>query len=237
VSRHCFVAALAFWLAACSGPVTIPTATGEPPVQVATTLSAQPITQTITDRTLTGAGPFLITVAGSQPDLLLAVEQGNLIGITLYLPTGSALWATPLYEEPIVIIANPANPIENLTLDQLQDIYAGRDTTWQAAAREDGDDSRLFFETVALRGLRPAATTRLTPSPEAMRKFVNETPNGIGYLPLHWLDDNVRVVSLDGQLPTNESYGLIALAVAVAKSEPSGPARAWLGNVQETYSP
>ena len=235
-------------ITACSSPVSIPAAapanstpvqaaTPVPPVQVVTTASAQPITQAITDRTLTRSTPFLITLTGSQPDLLLAVELGNIIGITLYLPEGSTLWATPLSEEPIAVIVNPANPVTDLTLDQIQDIYVGRDPTWLAAAREEGDDSRLFFESVALRGLRPTATTRLVPSPAAMLKFVSETPNGIGYLPMRWLNESVRPVSIAGKLPTTAGYRLTALAVAVAKTEPTGPAREWLASVQERGAP
>jgi phosphate transport system substrate-binding protein len=198
---------------------------------VVTTLSAQPFVREITDRALTGPTPFSITLAASQAEALAAAHE-SAIGIMLFIPDGTGLWATPLGEEPIAVIVNQASPIDGLTLAQLQDIYAGRDTMWAAAAREDGDDSRLFFEAVALRGLRPAATISLAPSPEAMIRFVSETPNALGYLPLGWADERVKVIAIDGLAPTDEGYPLIALVVAVSKSEPGGPARDWLINVQ-----
>lgn len=219
-------------IAACAGePSPIPTPTTAPPVRVVTTASAQPFVRAITDRALTGPAPFSIMLAASQAELLAAAQE-SAIGITLFAPDGAGLWATPLGKEPVAVIVNPANSIEGMTLAQLQDIYAGRDTMWAAAAREDGDDSRLFFEAVALRGLRPAATIGLAPSPEAMITFASTTPNGIGYLPLRWADERVKPIALDGLAPTDEGYPLIALVVAVSKTEPGGPARDWLVNVQ-----
>jgi DNA-binding transcriptional LysR family regulator len=236
VPRYCLLAALALWLVACSGSETIPTPTAIPPVRVVTTASAQPFVQAATDRAFTGPAPFIINLA-ALPDLINTAKGEPVVGITLYLPEGTGLWATPLGNEPIAIIVNQASPAQALTLKQLADIYTGHDPAWVAAAREDGDDSRLFFESVALQGLRPAATTRLTTTPEAMRQFVSTTPNGLGYLPLRWVDATLRIVPIEGKLPSEAGYPLTALVVAVAQTEPSGPARTWLGNLQKGSVP
>jgi DNA-binding transcriptional LysR family regulator len=205
-------------------------------VRVVTTASAQPYVRAATDRSLTGPAPFIITLA-ALPDLLASARGEPVVGITLYLPDGSGLWATPLGNEPIAIIVNPANSAAGLSLKQLEDIYTGHDPAWTAAAREDGDDSRLFFESVAMQGLRPAATTRLVTTPQAMRAFVASTPDGLGYLPLRWVDETVRAVPIEGKLPNEAGYPLTALIVAVAQSEPNGPAREWLGNLQKGTVP
>ena len=229
---RCLLAIVTTLIAACaSEPGPIPTPTVTPPVRVVTTASAQPFTREITDRSLTGPTPFSITLAASQAEAV-AAAQDSAIGITLFVPDEMVLWATPLGEEPIAVIVNSASTIDGLTLAQLQDIYAGRDTMWAAAVREEGDDSRLFFESVALRGLKPAATISVAPSPEAMIRFVGNTSNGIGYLPLRWADKRVKAIAIDGIAPTDEGYFLTAWVVAVAKSEPSGPAREWLVNAQ-----
>lgn len=238
--RHCLNAApalgLVFSLAGCTAPAAIPTPTLTPPVQVMTTASAQPFLREVTDRSLTGPAPFIITLA-AQPDLLAAAAEGPAIGITLYLPEGTGLWATPLGAEPIAVIVNPASPVGDLTLRQLEAIYTGRDPAWAPAAREEGDDSRQFFEAAALRGLRPAATTRLVTSPQAMLQFVAGTANGLGYLPSRWVDTSVRPVRVEGALPADAGYPLTALVVAVARREPAGPARDWLGNIQKARAP
>jgi hypothetical protein len=214
----------------------VPTPTAIPPVRVVTTASAQPFTQAATDRTLTGPAPFIITLA-ALPDLITTAKGEPVVGITLYLPEGTGLWATPLGNEPIAIIVNPASTATGLSLKQLEDIYTGHDPNWVAAAREEGDDSRLFFESVALQGLRPVATTRLVTTPQAMREFVSSTLNGLGYLPLRWVDASVHTLPIEGKLPSEVGYPLTALVVAVAQAEPSGPARQWLGNLQKGSVP
>jgi len=222
---------IAALIAGC-GSAPIPTPTPTPPVRVATTASASPFVRGATDRTVTGTTPFVITLAASNPDLMAAVTREPVIGITLYFPPESALWATPLGEESIAVVVNPAGTIHELTLSQVQDIYAGRAPEWAAAVREEGDDSRLAFEAMALRGVNPAATTIVAPSPEAMLNFVASTPNGIGYLPLRWVNESVKLVMVDGRLPTDSEYGLKALIVAVAQEEPTGAARDWLVKIQ-----
>ena len=200
-------------------------------MRVVTSHSAQPFTRAATERSLTGPTPFIIVVAATHAEVIAAAQESS-IGITLFAPEGAGLWVTPLGEEPLAVIVNKGDQIDDLSLGQLQDIYAGRDPTRAAAIREEGDDSRLFFESAVLRGVRPAATLRLTPSPEAMIKFVGETPNAIGYLPLRWVNDSVKMVKVDGNAPGDEGYALTALTVAIAKTEPGGPARDWLGKVQ-----
>ncbi len=154
------------------------------------------------------------------------------VGLTLYLPENSILWAAPLGEEQIAVVVNPANTTEDLSLLQVQDIFAGRTGAWTVAVGEDGDDTRIVFEAMALRGVKPALTAVVMPTPEAMLKFVAGTPNGIGYLPLRWVDDSVRAVMIDGRPPTADDYELKVLILAVAKAEPTGAVREWLGRVQ-----
>jgi ABC-type phosphate transport system substrate-binding protein len=203
-----------------------------PPVRVRTTASAAPFVRTAPGAA--AAPPFVVSLSPSQAELLEAAAGGESdIGVTLFLPEDASLWATSLGAEPVAVIVNPANGTGELSLGQVQDIYAGRSTQWAAAVREDGDDSRLYFESAALRGLRPAATIRVAPSPEAMLAFVAGTPNGIGYLPLHWVDQSVKTLAIDGKRPGDDGYPLTALVVAVAIAEPAGAAREWLVKMQD----
>jgi len=235
VHRRCSIARLIILIAgAISGcESSIPsTPTVTPPVRVVTTLSAQPFVRAATDRSVTGPTSFVITVAASQPDLLDSVSHESVVGVTLYIPNGTSLWATPLADESIAVIVHPANAIGDLTLAQVRDAFAGRAPEWAAATREEGDDSRMAFEALALNGLKPAATTILAPSPETMLKFVSGTPNGIGFAPLRWVNETVKVVAIEGKRPGEEGYALNTLIVAVAKEEPTGAAREWLAKLQ-----
>ncbi len=221
---------LALSIAACSGAAT---PTPESPVRIGAAASALPFLREATDRSITGSTPFEITIAASNSDLLAKVAGDSIdVGLTLYLPENSILWAAPLGEEKIAVVVNPANTTDDLSLLQVQDIFAGRNSEWTVAVGEDDDDTRIVFEAMALRGVKPALTAVVMPSPEAMLKFVAGTPNGIGYLPLRWVNDTVRAVMIDGRPPTADDYELKVLILAVAKEEPTGRVREWLGRVQ-----
>ncbi len=221
---------LALSIAACSGAAT---PTPESPVRIGAAASALPFLREATDRSITGSTPFEITIAASNSDLLAKVAGDSIdVGLTLYLPENSILWAAPLGEEKIAVVVNPANTTDDLSLLQVQDIFAGRNSEWTVAVGEDDDDTRIVFEAMALRGVKPALTAVVMPSPEAMLKFVAGTPNGIGYLPLRWVNDTVRAVMIDGRPPTADDYELKVLILAVAKEEPTGRVREWLGRAQ-----
>jgi|GEM_PF-1156548 len=224
-----------FFIAALTASCASPTPIAEEKVRVGVTASTLMFARTITDRSLTRSTRFEIVVEASSSALLAEAAQEKIgVGVTLYLPENSILWATPLGEESIAVIVHPSNNATNLTSAQLQDIYAGRSPEWAAASREEGDDSRIIFDSKALRGVKPALTAALAPSPEAMIKFVAANQKGVGYVPMSWVNDNVKTISLDGKPPTTNNYPLRALIVAVAKQEPSGRTREWLGEIQSS---
>jgi DNA-binding transcriptional LysR family regulator len=211
--------------------VAVPTA--ESKVRVGATASTLMIARTLTDRTLTRATPFEIVRLTSNSALLAEAAQEKIqVGLTLALPENSILWATPLGEESLVLIAHPSQTTLNLTLAQVLDIYEGRNNNWVAATREDGDDSRSVFDAKALRGVKPSLNTALAPSPEAMLKFIASNPKGLGYVPASWLNDSVKTISLESKPYTDPNYFLRVLVVAVAKQEPSGRTREWLSEAQ-----
>lgn len=221
--------AIIFFIAACTS--TPPTA--EPKVRVGATASTLMIARTITNRALTRATPFEIVIVSSNSALLAEAAQEKIqVGLTLALPENSILWATPISEETLVLIAHPTQTTLNLTLAQVLDIYEGRNNTWVAAAREDGDDSRLVFDTKVLRGVKPSLNTALAPSPEAMLKFVANNPKALGYVPSSWLNDSVKALTVEGKRHTDTNYLLRVLVVAIAKQEPQGRTREWLSEAQ-----
>lgn len=223
-----FLALIASLIPAC-GPTPIPTRTVAPPIRVVSTLSAQPLLKAATDRTAFPGIVFEVTMTASLSDLANQVANGA-VGITLYLPPDSTLWGTPLGEEPLAVVVNPADTTHEMTLAQVQDVFAGRAGGWTVAIREEGDDSRAAFE--SLTATKPTLNAVVTPTPEAMNKFVANTPNSIGYLPLHWATGAVKALMIEGRAPTASDYALKASVVAVATAEPTGPARDWLGELQ-----
>ncbi|MGQ0601758.1 MAG: substrate-binding domain-containing protein, partial [Anaerolineales bacterium] len=160
------------------------------------------------------------------------------------------------------VIVHPDNPIARLSLAQVRALLAGQITEWaqvggaagaiRVVVREAGSEAALAFNRAVGIELAPTRNALLAPTWAAMRELVAETPGALGYVPApHWgvgeprrwasphiggspgpgearaapdLNEDVKVVTLDVELQ--------ALLVAVALSEPTGPAREFLAWVQ-----
>jgi len=112
--------------------------------------------------------------------------------------------------DAIAIIVNPENPIEQITLQQLSDIYSGKIDNWKELGGEDRPIVRLsrevnsgthvyFLEEVVRLGDKENKTlfskdTLLLPSSEGITAEVRDNPNAIGYDGLGYVTPDVKVV-------------------------------------------
>jgi ABC-type phosphate transport system substrate-binding protein len=129
----------------------------------------------------------------------------------------------------LAIVVNLANPINNLSSDELRSLFLERKSHWpngrriavamldyqyperRSALRQiyrmDEDAFQEYFIKAIFRGDVFAAPRTLA-SPEMLRKFVFNAPGAIGYLRSSDLDDTVKVVKIDGHLPDDKNYSL-----------------------------
>jgi phosphate transport system substrate-binding protein len=112
--------------------------------------------------------------------------------------------------DAIAIIVNPNNSIEQLTLQQISDIYSGKYNNWKELGGEDRPIVRLsretnsgthvyFLEEVLRLGQKANKTlfapdTLLLPSSEGITAEVRDNPNAIGYDGLGYVIPEVKVV-------------------------------------------
>lgn len=153
-----------------------------------------------------GSGTGLTQVSGGQADIgnsdVFAEEK---------------LEATPaaeLVDHQVAVVAmaavvNPDLNIDNLTKDQLVQIFTGAVTNWnevggsdqaiQIINRPSSSGTRATFEKYALgtktEDLKGAIQED---SSGTVKKLVKETPGAIGYLALSYLDDSIKTVKYDG---------------------------------------
>ena len=114
----------------------------------------------------------------------------------------------------IAIIVNPENPVSDLTLEQIADIYTGRITNWKdlggndaeivLIGREAGSGTRDGFETIT--GTSDACQYRqeLTSTGDVITT-VAQNPDAIGYASLASIKDTVKALSIGGIVPTEDS--------------------------------
>lgn len=114
--------------------------------------------------------------------------------------------------DAIAVIVNPNNPISQLTLQQVSDIYSGKIRNWREVGGEDRPIVRLsretnsgthvyFLETVLRLGQKDNKTlfstdTLLLPSSEGIINEVRQNPNAIGYDGLGYVPADLKMVAL-----------------------------------------
>ncbi len=116
----------------------------------------------------------------------------------------------------LAMIVHPDNPIDELSLEQLQAIYTGEMTNWQevggndvpilAVIREVSSGTRGAFDDIVLDGEDPLETednTHITAGEIHTR--VASTEGAIGYVGFgHLSGDDVKVIRIDGVEPSPE---------------------------------
>lgn len=114
----------------------------------------------------------------------------------------------------IAVVVNPNNTVEDLTLEQIYDIYTGAVTNWSevggddleihVVGREASSGTRDGFESVV--DCKDAAQydEELT-STGAVQTTVSQNPNAIGYVSLANVDETVKAVKVGGVEATAEN--------------------------------
>lgn len=114
--------------------------------------------------------------------------------------------------DAIAIIVNHSNPINQLTLQQISDIYSGKINNWKELggedrpivklSRETNSGTHVYFLEQVLRLGDPENTTLfstdmlLLPSSEGITSEVRDNPNAIGYDGLGYVVPEVKVLAI-----------------------------------------
>ncbi len=123
---------------------------------------------------------------------------------------------TPAYQidtEEILIVAHRQSPVQNLTLEEAQALFAGQgDPSVQVWVYTSGEDVQDAFDQAVMagRGVTPAA--RLAVNPQQMSDTLVNEANAVGILPRHWKVGDTREVYTVATVPV----------LVLTNSEPQG---------------
>lgn len=123
----------------------------------------------------------------------------------------AGLTETVLAYDGIAMIVNPANPVEDLSLEQIADIYTGKITNWSEVGgndsqivligREAGSGTRGGFEEIV--DVVDACQYRQELSSTGdVITTVAQNPDAIGYASLAAVKDTVKALKVAGVTPT-----------------------------------
>ena len=182
---------------------------------------------------------------GSSSGIVAARSGAASIGMAsrLLLPNEKDLRPVEIARDAIAIIVHPTNPIENLSLDQVREIFSGKLKDWKEVGghphpmvivtREEGSGTREAFQTFVMKKEEVNLDALVQDSNGAIRQVVSSDPNAIGYISLGLVNDKVRALRISGVEPDqanieNGSYTLVRPFLFVFNGEPKGEAKPFL---------
>jgi len=115
----------------------------------------------------------------------------------------------------IAVVVNKDNAANDLTKDQVKDIFNGKIKNWSEVGgndanivvvnREEGSGTRDAFKELVLGEEEFVAEAIIQNSTGAVREAVSQDVNAIGYISLGGLNDSVHAVKVDGVEATEET--------------------------------
>jgi len=116
--------------------------------------------------------------------------------------------------DALAVVVNPSNPVQNLGLAQVQDIFGGKITSWAElggppqpitlVVREAGSGTFGAFEELVMEGKPITPSALRQGSNGAIRQLVSLDPNAIGYISLGLVDQTVKALAINNVQPSVE---------------------------------
>ena len=126
----------------------------------------------------------------------------------------SGLAETVLAYDGIAVIVNTENPVSELSLEELAKIYTGEITNWSELSgndaeivvigREAGSGTRDGFESITDTKDVCVYRQELTSTGDVITT-VSQNPDAIGYASLASIGESVKVLSIDGVTPSEDT--------------------------------
>jgi phosphate transport system substrate-binding protein len=151
---------------------------------------------------------------------------------------------TAVAQDGVAVYVNEGNPVQQLTVEQLQGIYLGDVTNWKDVggpdapivlySRENSSGTYVFFKEHVLGNEDFAASAQTLPGTAAVVNAVSRERNGIGYGGAAYAKGvkELKVVAKDGQayLPSAENvkagkYPLSRPLFMYTRAKPQGEAK------------
>lgn len=165
-----------------------------------------------------------IEIRCNKTDLILATEPSE-EELELAESKGVTLVKKPVCYDAFVFITHKDNPVDNLSSEQIRDIYSGKIKNWEdvggekqkivAYQREENSGSQTAMENLVMGGrnmISPKKIKTIVNMGElvdAVAEYENNT-SSLGYTYKYYIDnlyknDNIKILSVDGVYPNDEN--------------------------------
>ena len=157
---------------------------------------------------------ILVEVTAENPDISLRIgESGNFVSPSFQID-----------EEEVLVVVNRESSIQNLTLEEVQALFAGQgDKSVQVWVYASGLDLQMVFDQFVMKSRSVTSFARLASSPQEMSDVLGSESEAIGFLPKRWVTGNIREVYSVGIFPI----------LAITQNEPQGTVSQLIGCLQK----
>ena len=155
----------------------------------------------------------------------------------------------------LAVVAHPSNPVSQLTIDQLSDIFTGKIKNWKEVggnnlqivilSREINSGTHVYFKEHVLRKSDEKSVEEFSPmallmsSSQAIAEEVSQNPNAIGYYGMGYISQKQKVifVAKDANSPyvgpvmenvQDNSYPISRPLLLYTKGQPQGIVKAFV---------
>lgn len=145
----------------------------------------------------------VLNVSAGSSEIILRVGEPEVLVSSAY----------QIDEEEILIVTHPESPVQNLSLEEAQALFAGQgEPSAQVWVYSSGTDMQILVDQLVMKGRSVTSFARLASGPQEMSDVLNSESNTVGILPRHWIIGNVREIYSVGLAPI----------LAIIKQEPRG---------------
>jgi phosphate transport system substrate-binding protein len=155
------------------------------------------------------------------------------------------LTAVVVARDGIAVVVNPSNPVSNLSMAQIRDVFTGKITSWKSlggadrpmtvVSREAGSGTRSSFEKI-VGGISLTKDAVVQDSNGTIRETVANDANAVGYLSHGLINEKIKAITVDGKAAEIEemisgAYPLVRPIYFLTKGAPSGAMKEFIDYV------
>ena len=153
---------------------------------------------------------------------------------------------TTIAFDGLAIVIHPSNPLDNLKLAQVRNIFAGEIRDWSAVGgvngpirlivREESSGTREAFMTLIMGKTRVSRKALNQDSNGAIKELVKADPAAIGFMSLGLVTPEVKAIRIDDVKPTTQTvmskkYPLVRPFLFVTLGRPTAGAQTFIDYV------